>query len=192
MNHRLSSVFPCDFILKYDDDQWPKDNSLHEKLVNKCKNKNIILGGRGYFVNKSFRCYKPNNFTENEKGIVVDHMATPFLTRPGYLKLDARYKIYSLYHAEDVSLSVNSWKSCNVISIYQELKIIQNHYDGNNKDLDEKNKLIYQKEKDVFENSYQFLIKSGYNTKKWNETNNSKNKAINITISHKPLYINHN
>ena len=112
-------------------------------------------------------------------------MATPFLTRPGYLKLDARYKIYSLYHAEDVSLSVNSWKSCNVTSIYQEFKIIQNHNDGNNKELDEKNKLIYQKEKYIFENSYQFLIKSGYNPKKWNERNYSKFKTTNITISHK-------
>ena len=190
MNHRLASIFPCDFILKYDDDQWPKDISLHEKLINKCKNKNVIFGGRGYFVNKSFRCYKPNNFTENKDGIIVDHMATPFLTRPGYLKLDARNKVYSLYHAEDVSLSVNSWKLCNVTSIYHEFKIIQKHNDGNNKESDKKNKLIYQKEKKVFENSYKFLIESGYKPKKWNETNRSKLKEMNITISHKGLYKN--
>ena len=29
LNHRLSSVLPCDFIMKYDDDQWPIDNTIH-------------------------------------------------------------------------------------------------------------------------------------------------------------------
>ena len=33
LNHRLSSVFPCDFILKYDDDQWPKENTIQENLI---------------------------------------------------------------------------------------------------------------------------------------------------------------
>ena len=187
LTHRLSSVFPCDFILKYDDDQWPIDNYIQEKLINKSKNKNFNIGGRGYFVNKSFRCYRPNNIAEIEKGIIVDHIATPFITRPSYLKLDGRNKIYSLYHAEDVSLSINCWKLCNVTSIYIGLNLVQKHNDGNNKELDEKNKLIYYKEKDVFENSYKYLIDSGYKPKKLSDTEISPKKPINITILHKSL-----
>ena len=32
LNHRIFSLLPCNFILKYDDDQWPLDSLLHEKL----------------------------------------------------------------------------------------------------------------------------------------------------------------
>ena len=188
LNHRLSSVFPCDFILKYDDDQWPTDNKLHEKLINEVKNKNIMIGGRGYFVNSFFRCYMPTNPNDIEQGIVVDHIATPFITRPYYLKLDARNKIYSLYHAEDVALSVNSWKLCNTTSIYMKLKLIQKHGDGNNKDTDKQNKLIYDKEKDIFENSYHYLINSGYIPKRWNSSKKWQSKKLNITILHKILF----
>ena len=188
MIHRLSSVFPCDFILKYDDDQWPTDNKLHEKLINESKNKNIIIGGRGYFVNSFFRCYMPTNLNDLKHGIVVDHMATPFITRPYYFKLDARNKIYSLYHAEDVALSVNSWKLCNVTSKYMKLQIIQNHHDGNCKDLDKQNKLIYNKEKNVFGNSYHYLIRSGYIPKRWNSLKICRHEILNITISHKILF----
>ena len=34
LNHRLSSVFPCDFVMKYDDDQWPNNNTIQEQLIN--------------------------------------------------------------------------------------------------------------------------------------------------------------
>ena len=188
LNHRLSSVFPCDFILKYDDDQWPTDNKLHEKLINESKNKNVIIGGRGYFVNGFFRCYTPTSLNGIEHGIVVDHMATPFITRPYYLKLDARNKMYSLYHAEDVALSVNSWKLCHVTSIYMKLQLIQKHSDGNSKDLDKQNQLIYDKQKYVFENSYHYLIRSGYIPKRWNQSKIYQKEILNITITHKILF----
>ena len=161
LSHRLSSVFPCDFVLKYDDDQWPIDNTLQEKLINYTKNENIIVGGRGYFVNKLYTCFSPKDHNEIKRGIVVDHCATPFLTRTSYLKLDARNKIYSLYHAEDVALSINTWKLCNVTSKYIEMNITQKQCDGNNKESDYKNKFIYKKEKYVFQKSYQYLISSG-------------------------------
>jgi hypothetical protein len=54
LNHRLSSVIPCDFVLKYDDDQWPKDNTLQQSLINISMGKNVIFGGRGYKVGNSF------------------------------------------------------------------------------------------------------------------------------------------
>ena len=187
LSQRLSSVFPCDFVMKYDDDQWPIDNSLHEKLIKDSKNKNIITCGRGFFVNMSFKAYQPNNYDEINHGIIVDHCATPFLTRPIYLKLDARNKIYSLYHAEDVSLSVNSFNLCNVTSKFIEMKIMQKHTDGYNKESDYQYYLIYKKEKNVFENSYQYLIHSGYKPKKWENYKCLKNGTINITIEHKRI-----
>ena len=33
LNFRFSSVLPCDFVLKYDDDQWPNDYTLQQKLI---------------------------------------------------------------------------------------------------------------------------------------------------------------
>ena len=42
LNYRFSSVIPCNYALKYDDDQWPKDNKLHEKLFYMAENKNRI------------------------------------------------------------------------------------------------------------------------------------------------------
>ena len=48
LNNRLSALFPCDFIMKYDDDQCPADITLQEKLVNNSKNKNVIIGKKGF------------------------------------------------------------------------------------------------------------------------------------------------
>ena len=185
--HRFASVLPCNFILKYDDDEWPLDNNINEILINNNKNKNVILGGRGYFVNKLFQCYIPQNIKKIGQEIVVDHTATPFIVRPGYFKLDARNKIYSLYHAEDLSLSVNSWKLCNVTSLYMRMKLVQKHRDGNHKESDELYKLVFEKEKNVFENSYRYLVRSGYIPKSCPTLKALMNESINITISHKRL-----
>ena len=51
LNHRLASVFPCDLILKYDDDQWPNDVNLQKNLVDNIRNKNIIIGKGSIFQN---------------------------------------------------------------------------------------------------------------------------------------------
>ena len=187
LNHRLSSVFPCDFILKYDDDQWPIDNNIQETLINKTKNKNFIIGGRGFRIKSTFCGFTPKIYKEIDYNI-VDHSATPFLIRQGYLKLDARNKIYSLYHAEDTSLSVNSWKLCNVTSIFMPMKIIHRQNDGNNHAADAKFKLIYKKEKNIFIKSYCYLIRSGYIPKRWVKLSLPKNQYINITIEHKKLF----
>ena len=185
--HRLSSVLPCDFILKYDDDEWPSDSKINERFINNNKNKNVIIGGRGYFVNKLFMCYIPQYLKKIEEGVVVDHIATPFIARPGYFKLDARNKIYSLFHAEDLSLSVNSWQLCHVTSIYMKMKLVQKHGDGNHKESDEQYKLVFEKEKNVFENSYRYLVRSGYIPKSCPKLKVLKNETINIKISHKCL-----
>jgi hypothetical protein len=54
LNFRLSSVLPCDFILKYDDDQWPLDNTFQQRLIKTVKGKNVIIGKRGYSIKNHF------------------------------------------------------------------------------------------------------------------------------------------
>jgi hypothetical protein len=49
----------------------------------------------------------------------------PILIHPGYIKLDARNKIYILYGGEDISLSLNSRKLCNVKSKVMKMKLIE-------------------------------------------------------------------
>ena len=70
LNHRLSSVFPCDFALKYEDDQWPIDNTIQQRLINNAKGKNVIIGFGGYLVGNSYCGYSPKNFKKIEKDIV--------------------------------------------------------------------------------------------------------------------------
>ena len=105
LNHRLSSVLPCDFVMKYDDDQWPIDNNIQQKLINTAKDKNIIIGYRGYSVKKTFCGYSPRNYHKIENNF-VDHSAVPLLFRPIYIKLDARNYIYRLYGGEDISYMI--------------------------------------------------------------------------------------
>ena len=190
LNHRLSSVFPCNFILKYDDDQWPLDNTLHQKLINFVKGNNIILGHRGYSIPNTFCGYSPKNILEIEKNI-VDHIATPMIIRTGYLKLDARNKIYRLYGAEDIALSLNSWKCCNVTSKLFNMSLIQNHKDGKNHRADKQIIAAYKSEKDnkfdLFINTYCFLIHSGYTPRRWAEFQIPRNESLNILIKHKRL-----
>ena len=66
-------------------------------------------------ISKTICRYFPkiNNSIEND---IVDHCATPFLIRPSYFKIDARNKIYRIFDAEDVHLSLNCRKLCNVTS----------------------------------------------------------------------------
>ena len=78
LNHRFASVIPCDFTLKYDDDQWPKDNKLQEKLIYLAKNKNIIIGNGGFCISKTICGYSPKNYTLLENDI-MDHASVPLL-----------------------------------------------------------------------------------------------------------------
>ena len=191
LNFRLSSVLPCDFILKYDDDQWPNDNYLHEYLINNIKNKNIILGFRNYVIEKSMCGYLPKYYKNIEKDI-GDHVAVPLLIRQGYLKLEARNRIFRLYGIEDVSLSVNSNLYCNVISKKIKMNLIEKQNDGNSQSLDGKiiSEIIKEKmtDKNFILNGYCFYIHSGFIPKKWGDFRISRKDYINITNHHKVLY----
>ena len=188
LNHRLSSVLPCDFVLKYDDDQWPIDNTIQQKLINTSKGKNVIIGKGGFLLKDSYCGYSPKNFKEIEKDI-VDHAAVPLFIRPSYMKLDARNSIYRIYGGEDIALSLNSWKLCNVTSkmMYMKLKEMQN--DGNNQRNDRQIIAAYQNEKDnkftLFTSTYCYLIRSGYIPRKWAEFQIPQKDYLNITINHK-------
>ena len=190
LNHRLSSVLPCDFIMKYDDDQWPIDNNIQLKLINAAKNKNIIIGYRGYSVQKSFCGYSPLNYTKTENDI-VDHSAVPLIIRPGYIKLDARNYIYRLFGGEDISLCLNSRKLCNVTSKTMQMKLMELQKDGKNQRADKQIILAFKNEKEksfnLFGNIYCYLIRSGYKPRRWIGFEIPQKDYINITIEHKSI-----
>ena len=191
LNLRLSSILPCDFILKYDDDQWPNDIHLNEYLINSIRNKNIILGLRGFAIDKPVCGYSPKFYKNIEKDI-QDHTAVPELIRRGYLKLDARNKIFRLYGLEDVALSVNSYLLCNATSKIIKMNLIEKQNDGNSQAIDNQIVSSMKKEKiynfDFFMSSYCFFIHSGYIPRKWDEFRIPQKDYINISIAHKRLF----
>ena len=187
LNHRLASVFPCDLILKYDDDQLPNDINLQENLIANIKNKNIIMGSRSYTIPKSLCGYSTKNYKEIDWNI-RDHVAVPLLIRTSYLKLDARNKPYRIYGTEDVALSLNSNRLCNVTSIKVEMNLIQKQYDGNSQAIDKQIVSQIQKDKQLdnkfvlFYYFYCYLIHSGYIPRRWGDFHIPKNDSINISI----------
>ena len=193
LNHRLASVFPCDIILKYDDDQWPNDVNLQKNLIDNIRNKNIIIGKGSMTVPKSLCGYSAENYKEIGR-YIKDHVAVPLLFRTSYLKLDARNKPYRLFWGEDIALSLNSYRLCNVTSITVGMNLIQRQYDGNSSSLDKQiiSQIQKDKEKDnkfnIFYYSYCYLIRSGYIPRRWVSFHIHKNDSINITINHKRLY----
>ena len=188
--HRIASVLPCDFILKYDDDQWPLDNTIHERLIKEIKNKNVIIGHRGYSIKKTFSKYT-HLFIKNLDKNILDHAATPMLVRPGYFKLDARNMIYRLYSTEDIALSLNSWIFCKVLSIRMKMNLFEIHNDGKNQRADKNIISFYANEKykknTIFLNTYLYLILAGYRPQRWDKFQISKNHFINITLKHERL-----
>ena len=189
LNLRLSSVLPCDFILKYDDDQWPIDNTIQEKLINLAKNKNIIIGQKGFSIKNSYCGYSPSFFNKLGDDI-VDHASVPLLIRPGYIKLDARNNVYRLYGGEDITLSLNSYKLCNVTSKKVKMKLHEKQKDGNNQRSDKTIISSYKSETrsfNLFSHIYCYLIRSGYIPRRWAEFKISPKDYLNITIDHKRL-----
>lgn len=133
------------------------DNFLHQNLINTIKGKNIIIGNRGHRVGKTFCRYSPKVFNKVDDDI-VDHCAVPLLTRPGYIKLDARNNIYRLYGREDISLSLKSKNLCNVTSKIIKMKLMEKQLDGNNQRADKHIISIDNNEKntnfDLFSKTY--------------------------------------
>ena len=192
LNHRLASIFPCDLILKYDDDQWPNnDDNLQKNLIDYIKNKNIIIGARSYTIPKSLCGYSSENFKKKENNI-TDHVATPLLIRTSYLKLDARNKPFRLYGGEDIALSVNSNKLCNVSSILVKMNLILKQNDGNSQGKDEQIVSQIKKENNknfnLFFDIYCYLIHSGYIPTRWGDFHIPENDSININLKHKRVY----
>ena len=189
LSHRISALLPCDFILKYDDDQWPNEDKLQEILINKAINQNIIIGNNGYFVQRSICGYSPKYFNKSSLDN-KDHVAVPLLIRPSYLKLDSRNKLFRIYGSEDVSLSINAYNLCNVLSKTLKMNLTEKQIDGNSQGKDKKVILAKKKEKifNFFISSYCFLIRSGYIPKRWIGFKLPIADYINITIKHKKLF----
>ena len=72
LNHRLSFLLPCDFVLQYDDDQWPLESTIHQKLLNNAKDNITITVERLFSVQKSFCGHSPKKFKKIENE-VADH-----------------------------------------------------------------------------------------------------------------------
>ena len=191
LNNRLSSLFPCDFVIKYDDDQWPADITLQEKLVNNSINQNVIIGKGGLLVSQAYCGLRPKKYKGAESN-VVDHAAVPLFIRPVYLKIDARNKIFRLHHGEDMALSTNCNRLCNVTSKIMSMKLIERQHDGKTREADKAFKSLYKKEKEpnfnIFKNSYCYLIRAGYMPKRFVDFILSKKLYINTTIEHKKLF----
>ena len=111
--------------------------------------------------------------------------------RPSYIKLDARNNIYCLYGGEDISLSLNSWKLCNVTSKTMVMKLIERQKDGKNQRRDRQLISAYRNEKNnkfsLFKSIYCYLIRSGYIPRKWVEFQIPQKDYLNITIDHKRI-----
>ena len=141
-------------------------------------------------VGNSYCGYSPKNFLNIESD-VVDHAAVPLLIRPGYIKLDARNNIYRLYGGEDIALSLNSWKLCNVTSKKMTMNLMQRQNDGNNQRADKQIISAYKNENetnfDLFSKIYCYLIHSGYIPRRWAEFQIPQKDYFNITIKHKRL-----
>ena len=144
-------------------------------------------------IKKSLCGYSPKIIKKNFSRI-KDHVASPLLVRPGYFKLDARNKIFKIFCSEDVALSLNSNKLCNVTSKTFKMIIIEKQSDGNSQAKDKQIISAHRKEKkinkkfDMFFSSYCFLIHSGYKPILWDNFKLPQKDYINITIEHKELY----
>ena len=190
LNHRIASILPCDFVLKYDDDQWPNDYQLQEKLINIAKGKNVIIGYRGFALQKPYCGYLPNNYTKLENN-TVDHAAVPILMRPFYIKLEARNNVYRLFGGEDIALCLNSYKLCNVSAKLFNMQLVERQFDGNNQRGDKQIIDVFKKENDtnfnLFRNIYCYYIRSGYIPRTWSGFRVPIKDELNITIMHKAL-----
>jgi hypothetical protein len=192
LNHRLSSVLPCDFVGKFDDDQWPNDTMLIEKILNNTINKNVIQGRGGFLIGGSFCGYSHKGYNILENG-VVDHASVPLMVRPGYFKLDARNKFFRPYGGEDIFLSLNSFKLCNVTSKKMKMNLNERQRDHKNQGRDKQ--VVSQHLNDqrkyrgfnLFISSYCYLIHSGFIQRRWKEIQPQKD-FTNIEIEHKRLF----
>ena len=149
----------------------------------------MIIGKNGFSIKNSYCGYSPK-FINNIEEDIVDHAAVPLLIRPGYIKLDARFNPYRLYGGEDISLSINSNKLCNVTSKKIGMQLFEKQKDGNNQRSDKQIISSFKNEKrsfDLFSNIYCYLIRSGYIPRRWDEFKIPQNDYLNITVDHKRL-----
>ena len=191
LNHRFASMFPCDFVLKYDDDEWPGEINLQQTIMNKVINRNIIQGYRSYTIGYSLCGLTPKK-RRGKNPNMADHVATPLCVRPGYFKLDGRENTFRLYGSEDVSLSVNSKKHCKVDSMIMWMSLIERQADGNSQSRDKQIVSSIKSENNtkfnIFLDTYCFLIYSGFTPLRWGDNPIPQNLIYNTTKKHKRLY----
>ena len=144
LHQRFSALLPCNLVLRYDDDQWPNDDTIQQNLINNISNKNIIIGSRGLTFSCSYCGYKINK--KKVAFDVRDHIGSVSLIRQGYYKLEARNRIFSLYGSEDLALSLNTYQLCNVSAVQIYMNLTEKQYDGKNQLNDGQIKYYLKKE----------------------------------------------
>ena len=115
------------------------------------------------------------------------------MVRPGYFKLDARNKFFRPYGGEDIFLSLNSFKLCNVTSKKMKMNLNERQRDQKNQGRDKQ--VVSQHLNDqrkyrgfnLFISSYCYLIHSGFIPRRWKEIQPQKD-FTNIEIEHKRLF----
>ncbi|KAH0784964.1 hypothetical protein GPJ56_010910 [Histomonas meleagridis] len=158
----ISSLFPVDFVMRWDDDQSPIDNNVHQSFVDEIKNDNSIIGMGGSSYNskspKLFGMIAKDNCSER------DTFAVPLMYRPMHGKLTARLRPYTLAQGEDITLSLASKLICNITVKSKQFKYKTYQYDWNKQSRDRKlNKLPENKEGDLMNRIYShFIEKADY------------------------------
>ena len=191
LHQRFSALLPCDLVLRYDDDQWPNEDTIQQNLINNISNKNIIIGSRGLTFSCSYCGYKINK--KKVASDVRDHIGAVSLIRPGHYKLEARNRIFSLYGSEDLALSLNTYHLCNVSAVQIKINLTEKQYDGKNQLNDGQIKHYLKKEAkrephfNIFKSYLCYLIHSGYVPKRWDNFTLPKEDYINILLNHKRL-----
>lgn len=140
----VAGLFPTDFVIRYDDDQYSKNVNILKKLIKMTLNKDMIIGYRG------------NNFSPRCKGADIDyyffrqiyynhydHVAVPLLFRPIHIKLMGRFEPITILHGEDIVLSISNSFLCNTtIYRYEKMKPKEYQSDGLKHGKDKQSKSV--------------------------------------------------
>ncbi|KAH0785961.1 hypothetical protein GPJ56_010095 [Histomonas meleagridis] len=153
----VSSFFPVDFVMRWDDDQTPKDINHQRYFVDEIKNKNKLIGTNGKsYTEISSKVYGMKTKSKCDE---KDHISVPLMYRPMHAKVAARLRPYSLAQGEDMTLCISSSLVCNATTIKKRYNFKTYQYDWNKQALDRKlNKLPENKKGTLINNIYDYFI----------------------------------
>ncbi|KAH0795976.1 hypothetical protein GPJ56_000044 [Histomonas meleagridis] len=105
----VSSFFPVDFVMRWDDDQAPLNGAIQKGFVQRIRDKDTIIGMAGL---RDLRINCGKWMGKVKQCEECDHVAVPLMYRPFHAKLAARLRPYTFAFGEDVALAVSSRMIC--------------------------------------------------------------------------------